>query len=42
MKLIKGEAKAEIDKANKIVEKHFGNTSNIFTVVDVVYAMGRN
>ena len=41
MKLTKGAANAEIDRANKILEKHFGNTNNICTVIDAVYAMGQ-
>ena len=41
MKLKKGVAKAEIDRANKIMEKHLGNTNNIYTVIDVVYPMGQ-
>ena len=40
MKLKKGVAKAEIDRANKILEKDFGKTNNICTVIDAVYAMG--
>ena len=39
MKLEKGVAKADIDRANKILEKHLGNTNNICTVIDAVYAM---
>ena len=34
-------AKAEIGRANKILEKHLGNTNNICTVIDAVYAMGQ-
>ena len=41
MKLKKGVAKAEIARANKILEKHPDNTSNICTVTDVVYTMGQ-
>ena len=41
MKLKKRVAKAETDKANKILEKHLGNTSNICTVTDAVYNMGQ-
>ena len=41
MKLKKGVAKAEIARANKILEKHIGNTNNICTVMDAVYAMGQ-
>ena len=33
--------KAEIDRANKILEKHLNNTDNICKVVDAFYAMGR-
>ena len=42
MKLKKGVANAEIDRANKILEKHIGNTNNICTVTDAVYAMGQS
>ena len=41
MKLKKGVAKAEIGRANKILEKHVGDTSNICTVIDAVYGTGR-
>ena len=41
MKLKKAVAKAEIARANKILEKHLGNNSNICTVIDAVYAMGQ-
>ena len=41
MKLERGVAKADIDRANKILEKHLGNTNNICTVIDAVYAMGQ-
>ena len=41
MKQKKGVAKAEIDRANKILEKHLGNTNNICTVISAVYAMGK-
>ena len=41
MKLKKGVAKAEIDRANKILEKQLGKSNNICTVTDVVYAMGQ-
>ena len=41
MKQKNGVAKAEIDRANKILEKHLGNTNNICTVIDAVYAMGQ-
>ena len=34
-------AKAEIGRANKILEKHLGNTNNICIVIDAVYAMGQ-
>ena len=40
MKLKKGVAKAEVGRANKILEKHLGNTNNICTIIDAVYAMG--
>ena len=39
MKLKKGVAKAEIDRANKMLGKHLGNTNNIYTVI--VYPMGQ-
>ena len=32
-------AKAEIGRANKILEKHLGSTNNICTVIDGVYTM---
>ena len=41
IELKKGVAKAEIERANKILEKHLDNTNNIFTVLDAVYAMGQ-
>ena len=41
MKLEKGATKAEIDRANKILERHLGNTNNICTVIDAVYNMGQ-
>ena len=41
MELRKGVAKPEIERANKILEKHLDNTNNIFTVIDAVYAMGQ-
>ena len=41
MKLKKGVAKAEIDRANKILKKHLINTEDMCKVVDAVYAMGR-
>ena len=41
MKLKKGVANTEIDRANKILEKHLGNTNNICTVIDAVYAKGQ-
>ena len=41
MKLKKGVANAEIARANKMLEKHLGNTNNICTVIDAVYAMGQ-
>ena len=34
-------AKAEIGRANKILEKHLGNTNNICTVIDAVFAIGQ-
>ena len=36
MKLKKGVAKAEVGRANKILEKHLGNTNNICTIIDAV------
>ena len=41
MKLKKRVAKAQIDRANKILEKRLGNTNNICTVIDAVYAMSQ-
>ena len=41
MKLKKGVSKVELDRANKILEKHLDNTDEICKVVDAVYAMGR-
>ena len=41
MELKKGVAKAEIERANKILEKHLDDTNNIFTVIDAVYTMGQ-
>ena len=41
MKLKKGVSKVELDRANKILEKHLDNTDDICKVVDAVYAMGR-
>ena len=38
MELRKGVAKVEIDRVNRILEKHLGNTKNICIVVDAVYA----
>ena len=40
MKLKKGVSKVELDRANKILEKHLDNTDDICKVVDAVYAMG--
>ena len=37
----KGVAKAEIDRTNKILERHLSNTSNICTVIDAVYVLGQ-
>ena len=39
IKLTKEVAKPEIGRAKKILEKHLGNTSNVCTVIDAVYAM---
>ena len=41
MKLKNRKAKAEIGRANKILEKHLGNTNNICTVIDAVFAIGQ-
>ena len=42
MKLKKGVVKAQIDREKKkMLEKHLGNTDNIFTVIDAVYAIGQ-
>ena len=41
MKVKEGVAKAEIDRANKILEKHLGNISNICIVIDTVYSMSQ-
>ena len=40
-KLKKGVPKAEIERANRILEKKLENTEDICKVVDAVYAMGR-
>ena len=40
-KLEKGVEKAKIERANKILEKHFGKTNNICSVVDAIYALGQ-
>ena len=37
----KGVPDYEIDKANRILERHLNNTRNICKVVDAIYAMGR-
>ena len=39
MKLKNRVAKAEIDRSNKVLEKHLGNIGNISTVIDATYAM---
>ena len=39
MKLKNRVAKAEIDRSNKVLEKHLGNIGNISTVIDTIYAM---
>ena len=39
MKLRNRVAKAEIDRSNKVLEKHLGNIGNISTVIDAIYAM---
>ena len=41
LKIKRGISKAEIDRANKILDKHLDNIDNICKVVDAVYAMGR-
>ena len=41
MKLEKGVPKDQIDRANKILQKHLNNSDNICKVIDAVYAMGR-
>ena len=41
LKLKKGVSKAEIERANKVLEKKLENTDDICKVVDAVYAMGR-
>ena len=41
MKLKRGVSKVELDRYNKILEKHLDNTDDICKVVDAVYAMGR-
>ena len=40
MKLKKEVSKVQLDRANKILEKHLDNTDDICKVVDAVYAMG--
>ena len=40
LKIKRGISKAEIDRANKILDKHLYNIDNICKVVDAVYAMG--
>ena len=40
IKLKKGAAKSEIDRANATLEKHLDNTNNIWKVIDAVYAIG--
>ena len=39
MKLKNRVAKAEIDRSNKVLEKHLGNIGNISTAIDAIYAM---
>ena len=39
MKLKKGVLKAKNGRESKILEKHLGNTNNICTIKDTVYAM---
>ena len=41
MKLKKGIPKDEIDRANKISEKHLNNNGDICKVTDAAYAMRR-
>ena len=41
MKLKKRIAKAEVGRANKILEKQLGNTKSTCAVIETVYAMGQ-
>ena len=41
MKLKKRIAKAEVGRANKILEKQLGNTKSTCAVIEAVYAMGQ-
>ena len=41
IKLKRGVGKEEIERANKILEKHLQNVNDICKVVDAVYAMGK-
>ena len=41
LKIKRGISKSEIDRANKILDKHLDNIDNICKVVDAVYAIGR-
>ena len=34
-------SETELANANKVLEKHLGNTDNVCKIVDAVYAMGR-
>ena len=41
LKIKRGISKAEMDRTNKILDKHLDNIDSICKVVDEVYAMGR-
>ena len=41
MKLRKGVTKTDIDRANKILEKHLGDTNNTCVVIGAIYTMGQ-
>ena len=41
MKLRKGVTKTDIDRANKILEKHLGDTNNTCAVIGAIYTMGQ-
>ena len=40
IKLRKGVTKTDIDRANKILEKHLGDTNNTCAVIGAIYTMG--